>query len=27
VRFGTSAAITGFLSLFVRASSGGFSLQ
>ena len=27
MRFGTSAAITGFLSLFVRASSGGFSLQ
>jgi hypothetical protein len=27
VRFGTSAAITGFLSLFVRASIGGFSLQ
>ena len=27
LRFGTSAAITGFLSLFVRASNGGFSLQ
>ena len=27
LRFGTSAAITGFLSLFVRASIGGFSLQ
>ncbi len=27
VRFGMSAAITGFLSLFVRASIGGFSLQ
>jgi hypothetical protein len=27
LRFGMSAAITGFLSLFVRASSGGFSLQ
>jgi hypothetical protein len=27
LRFGISAAITAFLSLFVRASSGGFSLQ
>jgi hypothetical protein len=27
LRLGTSAAITGFLSLFVRASIGGFSLQ
>ena len=27
LRFGMSAAITGFLSLFVRASIGGFSLQ
>jgi hypothetical protein len=27
LRFGISAAITGFLSLFVRASIGGFSLQ
>jgi len=26
-RLGTSAAITGFLSLLVRASIGGFSLQ
>jgi hypothetical protein len=27
LRFGMSAAMTGFLSLFVRASNGGFSLQ